>query len=88
MKRRVEQQPQTRREMLCSAARGAALGGIAVLATALIVRAGRWTSEGQCPLEGAAVQLPPQQRTACAGCAALARCQLPAAAAARKRGER
>ena len=67
MNRCVEQQPQNRREMLCSAARGAALGGLALLSAALIVRGRRRTREESCPLD---------YRTACAGCAALARCQL------------
>jgi hypothetical protein len=87
MNRCVEQQPQSRREMLCGAARGAALGGLTLLSAALILRGNRTADAMPCPVEGAAVQLSPQQHTACAGCAALARCHLPAAAAARTRGK-
>jgi hypothetical protein len=78
MNQRVEQQPQTRRELLCSAARCAALGGIAVFSAAMIVRGNPAAGEGECPLP---------QRATCSGCAALARCRLPAAAAARTRSE-
>jgi hypothetical protein len=100
MKRCVEQQPRNRREMLCGAARGAALGGLAWLSAALIVRGGRPGGGVQCPLGRAAVQLPPQhaqdgtavalpsqQRAVCGNCPALARCQLPGGAAARPRGK-
>ena len=68
---------QSRREMFRSTLRYLALGGISLASARLISRGAASRAEGGC-----------RRSASCVNCAAIGRCKLPRALAAKKRNER